>query len=179
MLLDPGHLNLTDFMDLPTLQEIQDSFAAIANVKARITDAEGNLLTQPTPTKEFLRRQRAIEEAEEEGGAAESDSAVDGQAILSPSRDGKEYVAPIVVNNQRLGTIRMSAVRGSLDIDENRLNILASRMQIDPKQLKSSVTALLRNKNNLLEQNAIPFSLILTYCQALGDTLAISIQETS
>src|SRR5947207_6528403 len=148
MLLDPAqHLQLTDFMDLPSLQEIQDSFAAIANVKARITDAEGNLLTQPTPTKEFLRRQRAIEEAEDSNG--EEVAAVDASANLpvSPSRDGREYVAPIMVNNQRLGTIRMSAVRGGLDIDENRLNILASRMQIDPKQLKSSVASLLRNKN--------------------------------
>src|SRR3954465_13782270 len=104
MLLDPGHLNLTDFMDLPTLQEIQDSFAAIANVKARITDAQGNLLTQPTPTKEFLRRQRAIEEAED--GNGEEIPAMDAAANFpaSPSRDGREYVAPIMVNNQRLGT---------------------------------------------------------------------------
>ena len=43
---DPDHLKLTDFMDLPTLQEIQDSFAAVANVKATITDADGRVLTQ-------------------------------------------------------------------------------------------------------------------------------------
>src|SRR5947207_3042807 len=161
MLLDPAqHLQLTDFMDLPTLQEIQDSFAAIANVKATITDAEGNLLTQPTPTKEFLRRQRAIEEAEDDG---ESDSPVDGQpagmAALSPQRNGREYVAPIMVNNQRLGTIRMSAVRGGLDIDEGRLAIFASRLQIDPKQLKTTVTNLLRNKNN--RSAAIQFLFLL------------------
>ena len=131
MLTDSAHLALTDFMDLPTLQEIQDSFAAIANVKATITDAEGNLLTQPTPTKEFLRRQRAIEEAEDDG---QSDSPIDGQPIISPSKDGREYIAPIMVNNQRLGTIRMSAVRGGLDIDESRLAVFASRLQIDPKQ---------------------------------------------
>src|SRR5438046_4684579 len=98
MLTDPGHLELTDFMDLPTLQEIQDSFAAIANVKARITDAQGNLLTQATPTKEFLRRQQAIEEAEDDG---ESDSPIDGQPSgvlpLSPQKDGREYIAPTVV----------------------------------------------------------------------------------
>src|SRR3954469_23917670 len=107
MLLDPAHLNLTDFMDLPTLQEIQDSFAAIANVKARITDAEGNLLTQPTPTKDFLRRQRAIAAAEEE--AAEEET----PAVEGPQKEGGEYVAPIMVNNQRLGTIRMTAARGA------------------------------------------------------------------
>jgi len=163
MLTDPGHLELTDFMDLPTLQEIQDSFAAIANVKATITDAEGNLLTQPTPTKEFLRRQRAIEEAEDDGAPPDSDSPVDGQPAgvspLSPQRNGREYVAPIMVNNQRLGTIRMSAVRGGLDIDENRLAIFASRLQIDPKQLKTTVTNLLRNKNN--RSAAIQFLFLL------------------
>src|SRR5258706_15293632 len=106
MLLDPTHLSLTDFMDLPTLQEIQDSFAAIWNVKATITDAEGNLLTRPTPTKEFLRRQRAIEEAEDDGAAADSDSPTErqpaGVSQFSPQRNGREYVAPIMVNNQRL-----------------------------------------------------------------------------
>ena len=57
---DPEHLQLTDFLDLPTLQEIQDSFAAVAQVKAVITDAAGKVLTQAKPTKEFLRRQLAL-----------------------------------------------------------------------------------------------------------------------
>src|SRR2546421_283004 len=34
MPFDPEHLRLTDFLDLSTLQEIQDNFAAVANVKA-------------------------------------------------------------------------------------------------------------------------------------------------
>src|SRR5215207_8261782 len=96
-LLDPDNLKLTDFMDLPTLQEIQDSYAAVANVKARITDADGNLLTQPAPTKDFLRRQRAIEAADE---------AANGEGTEGPQKEGAEYVAPIIVSNQRLGTIR-------------------------------------------------------------------------
>src|ERR1041385_7534017 len=65
-LLNPDHLQLTDFMDLPTLQEIQDGLAAVASVHASITDADGNLLTQPAPTKDFLRRQRAIAAVEDE-----------------------------------------------------------------------------------------------------------------
>ena len=94
--LDSDKLRLTDFMDLPTLQEIQDSFAAVANVKATITDADGKVLTQITPTTEFLRRQRVIEQAEDAHGTA-------------PQKEGREYVAPIIVNDQRLGTIRMAA----------------------------------------------------------------------
>src|SRR5207237_9983434 len=94
---DPDNLRLTDFLDLPTLQEIQDSFAAVANVKAKITDADGNLLTQPTPTKEFLRRQRAIAAAEDE--RAEEETPQDG-----PQREGREYGAPIIGDSQRHGT---------------------------------------------------------------------------
>src|SRR5690349_24755949 len=89
--LDSDKLRLTDFMDLPTLQEIQDSFAAVANVKAIITDADGNVITQPNPTKDFLNRQRTIEAAEE--------------THEGPQKEGREYVAPIIVNNQLLGTI--------------------------------------------------------------------------
>lgn len=95
--IDSDHLKLTDFVDLSVLQEIQDSFAAVANVKATITDASGKTLTQPAPTRDFLVRQDAIAASEQ------SDSGV--------QRDGKEYVAPIVVNNQRLGTIRMIGSR--------------------------------------------------------------------
>src|SRR5688500_13440238 len=107
-------------MDLPTLQEIQDSFAAVAGVTARITDADGNLITQATPTKDFLRRQNAIAAAEEQMQQSE------GQG---PSRDGREYVAPIIVNNQRLGTIRMAASRGQgpAEPDESKLESIATR----------------------------------------------------
>jgi sigma-B regulation protein RsbU (phosphoserine phosphatase) len=127
---DADHLKLTDFMDLPTLQEIQDSFAAVANVKATITDAQGNLLTQQAPTTEFLKRQHAIAEASQNG---------DG-----PQREGGEYVAPIMVNNQRLGTIRMSARAAAQPVDDARLTALAEKLGIDFKVLKQAVVQLRR-----------------------------------
>jgi sigma-B regulation protein RsbU (phosphoserine phosphatase) len=125
--VDPDHLKLTDFLDLPTLQEIQDSFAAVANVKATITDADGKFLTQPTPTIDFLKRQSAIAAAQENG----------------PQREGGEYVAPIMVNNHRLGTIRMSS-RGAPPADEGRQAALAEKLGIDLKQLKQAVSQLTR-----------------------------------
>ena len=149
--LDPDNLKLTDFMDLPTLQEIQDSFAAVANVKAKITDAGGNLLTQPTPTKDFLRRQRAIaaaEEADESGNGNGADGSAAGGAGAGPQREGKEYVAPIIVNNQRLGTIRMSATAAAANLDDSKLPALAEKLGLDPKQLKSLTTQLLRSRSN-------------------------------
>ena len=107
--VDPDRLKLTDFMDLSTLQEIQDGFAAVANVKATITDADGNLLTQPTPTSDFLKRQSVIAEAQQDG----------------PQREGGEYVAPIILNNHRLGTIRMAARSVAPPPDEGRLAALS------------------------------------------------------
>jgi serine phosphatase RsbU (regulator of sigma subunit) len=132
------NLRLTDFMDLATLQEIQDSFAAVADVKATITDATGNVLTQPTPTASFIKRQRALADA------PPAMVVRDGNLV----REGAEYVAPIVVNDQRLGTIRMSA-NGSptAGIDEAKLATLAEKFGLQPKQVRSLVTQWLRSKN--------------------------------
>src|SRR5256885_16901088 len=82
---------LTDFMDVQTLQEIQDSFAAVANVKAVITDAQGNRLTQPMPTSDFLKRQQTP--------AAADEFAAEGQG--GPMKEGREDVAPILVGGER------------------------------------------------------------------------------
>jgi sigma-B regulation protein RsbU (phosphoserine phosphatase) len=129
--VDPDRLKLTDFMDLSTLQEIQDGFAAVANVKATITDADGNLLTQPTPTSDFLKRQSVIAEAQQDG----------------PQREGGEYVAPIILNNHRLGTIRMAAGGAAPPMDEGRLAALSEKLGVELKQLKQAVGQLTRTRN--------------------------------
>jgi len=130
---DQDNLKLTDFMDLPTLQEIQDAFAAVANVSARITDADGTFLTQPTPTTGFLRRQQAI--------AAATEAPI-------PQREGQVYVAPIVVNNQKLGTIRMSGSAGAAVIDETKLTAAAEKAGLPPKLVKSLFSQLLKSRSN-------------------------------
>jgi sigma-B regulation protein RsbU (phosphoserine phosphatase) len=137
MTIDPDHLSLTDFMDLPTLQEIQDSFAAVANVTATITDASGNIITQPVPTSEFLRRQSAIAQAEAQAPTE------------GPTKEGRVYVAPIMVNNQRLGTIRMSpnGSAASTAIDEVKLASLSAKFGLDARQIKSLANSLVRAKD--------------------------------
>jgi sigma-B regulation protein RsbU (phosphoserine phosphatase) len=127
---DTENIRLTDFVDVGTLQEIQDSFAAVAGVKASIADAQGNLLTQPEPTADFLRRQRALGDTNEQF-----------------QREGTEYVAPIIVNDQRLGTIRMRARNTGDPADEAKLITLAQKLGIEPKQLKGVVSQLGRGRN--------------------------------
>src|SRR4051794_38325324 len=141
---DPDNLHLTDFMDLATLQEIQDSFAAVAEVKATITDAAGRVLTQPTPTREFLRRQRVLADAAMNAAPADDGSAAGGQ----PQREGAEYVAPIVVNDQRLGTIRMAANGSALwTLDEDKVAALAEKFKLEPKQVKTLLSQVAKARN--------------------------------
>jgi phosphoserine phosphatase RsbU/P len=129
---NPENLRLTDFMDLATLQEIQDGFAAVANVTAIFTDEKGQVLTQKAPTKDFLRRQRAIAAVE------------DGEG---PQREGREYVAPIVVSNRRLGTIRMLSNGTIGGLDDGKLSQLAQKFGLDLKQLKSLAQSMARARN--------------------------------
>jgi sigma-B regulation protein RsbU (phosphoserine phosphatase) len=153
MAFDSDNLRLTDFVDLSALQEIQDSFAAVANVRAIITDADGNILTQPQPTSEFLRRQRVIAQVEE---------GVDG-GTEGPQRAGREYVAPIVVNNQRLGTLRMSPngtpTGAAGGIDESRIHTLGEKFGLDAKQMRSLLNSLSRSRTS--RSAAIQFLYIL------------------
>jgi serine phosphatase RsbU (regulator of sigma subunit) len=119
--VDAEHLKLTDFVDLATLQEIQDHFAAVANVRATITDADGNVLTQPQPAAAFVRRQRDIAAAE------------DGARY---AKEGAEYVAPIVVNDQRLGTLRMAVKTGTQWLDDATADTLATKFGLEAKPLR-------------------------------------------
>lgn len=126
-------LKLTDFMDVSTLQDIRDGFAAVANVNATFTDADGNVLTQPNPTREFLRRQSALQQEEER--------------LDAPTREGREYVAPIVIGNERLGTIRMSGSGVASGLDETKLQQLAERHGLDARQLRNLLNAVGRARN--------------------------------
>ncbi|HEV2295776.1 MAG TPA: SpoIIE family protein phosphatase [Tepidisphaeraceae bacterium] len=150
MALDPDNLKLTDFMDLQTLQEIQDSFAAVANVRAIITDAAGAVITQPAPTRDFLKRQQAI---------AIADDGADG-GLEGPQKEGKEYVAPIMVSGHRLGTIRMSTNNGTvMGLDDAKLTALGQRFGMDLKQIKALATQLSRSRR--MRPAAIQFLFLL------------------
>jgi sigma-B regulation protein RsbU (phosphoserine phosphatase) len=127
------NLKLTDFMDLQTLQEIQDNFASIANVRAIITDADGTVLTQAQPAREYVRRQMVIAAAEEQRPG--------------PQKEGTEYVAPIIVNEQRLGTMRMRVKGTTPGFDDAKLESLALKFGLETKQIKSIATQLIKSRN--------------------------------
>lgn len=116
---------LTDFMDVATLQEIQDSFATVAHVRATISDASGNVLTQPNPSRDFLDRQNAIARAEQE--------------IPEAQKQGREYVAPIIVQGQKLGTIRMTIGMPTSQFEEAAISKLADKFGVEEKNVRQLV----------------------------------------
>lgn len=126
-------LHLTDFMDLAALQEMQDGFAAIAGVKAIITDPAGNRLTSAEPSGSFLLKRDVI--------ATQEESVPDAQRV------GREYVAPIRVGNQQLGTIRMRGGGESIAIDDDRAAKLAARFNLEPKTVRDLVAAATKDRN--------------------------------
>jgi phosphoserine phosphatase RsbU/P len=125
-------LKLTDFMDLAALQEIQDGFASIANVKAIITDPAGNVITSPQPAQAFLQKQAAIASQEEQ--------------IPEPQRVGREYVAPIMVGPMKLGQIRMRGGSDSHVLDAERAQKIAKKFNLPEDTVHDLVTAATKDK---------------------------------
>lgn len=83
-----ARLKLTDFLDVNSLQEVQDSFSALSRLTTLIRDAEGNPLTTPTDAKH----------------QAQSDQWLELLLSADADEDGV-FSAPIVVEGQALGSI--------------------------------------------------------------------------
>lgn len=84
-----AQLKLTDFLDLATLQEIQDAFFGVTQLTTTIRDAEGNPLTQPTDEDTRRRSDNVL---------AQIIGADD------PNLEGP-FHAPIVVDGRNVGSI--------------------------------------------------------------------------
>lgn len=91
-------LSLTDFLDLRTLQEIQDGFSAVTHLWTVIADADGRPLTQPTDADT---RQASDQVLDFLIGAHDGD----GQPTEATDAGATRFVAPIIVEGETLGSI--------------------------------------------------------------------------
>ena len=119
---------LTDFLDLATLEEIQEGFSAITSVRATIRDAAGQPLLTPDDT---LQRRR-------------SDSVL-SQLLLTdgPNAQGP-FEVPIIVDGHTLGSIAID-----FPDDPNNQQPAAQQGVPEPNPLLASAKRALR----LLESN--------------------------
>jgi phosphoserine phosphatase RsbU/P len=90
-------LSLTQFVDLDTLQEIQDSFTAVTGLTATIHDPDGKQVTAPTDAQQRRASDQVLE-----------------QLIAADADDSGRFSAPIAVEGQVLGSI---ALMSSPDVD--------------------------------------------------------------
>src|ERR1700743_2681430 len=119
-------LKLTEFLDLATLQDIQDSLAMVAQVKASILDTTGQPLTQTTVSERFSNRSAAIVAARKQKGDTNLD---------------QPFAAPIIVNNQKLGTIVMEPAK-SVPIKSSQVTKLAKKLDVPVEQVRTIIEAM-------------------------------------
>lgn len=116
--------SLTDFLDLPTLQELQDSFATLTHLKTVIRDANGNPLTAPTDTK----------------GRSRSDALL--EQLIGPDDTGESLHAPIIVEGRELGSVSIEALDDeSPNPDREQLVALCRKLRVPEEQISTLVVA--------------------------------------
>lgn len=108
-------LALTDFVDLGTLQEIQDAFASVTRLSTTILDADGQPATAPTDTakrqQSDLVFEQLIDFAPPPGstlGSSDDHGAIAGtqsESGLGSGGGARQFQAPITVEGQTLGSI--------------------------------------------------------------------------
>ncbi len=119
-------MKLTEFLDIATLQDIQDSLAMVAQVKASILDNAGQPLTQTTVSERFSTRSAAIVASRRQKGDGNLD---------------QPFAAPIIVNNQKLGTIVMEPAK-AVPIKSSQVARLARKLGMPPEQVRTVIDAM-------------------------------------
>src|SRR5690606_11691493 len=116
-------LNLTDFLDLGTLREVQERFTALTRLQTVIRDADGNVLAAPTDPADLV-SERILEHLI-------ADQDIDPEQPL---------VAPILVEGQQLGTIAIELQESSqLEASRENLRRLALDFGIPRAKVESFV----------------------------------------
>ncbi|MEM9882836.1 MAG: SpoIIE family protein phosphatase [Planctomycetota bacterium] len=130
-------LRLTDFVDLATLQEIQDAFASLTRLTTTILDAAGEPVTAPTDAAKRHQSDLAFEQL------IDLDRVTDPEA----SRFGEEptFSAPIAVEGQTLGSIVIESAPAPEGADApadthlHELDGLAAALRLDDVQRRELI----------------------------------------
>ncbi len=120
-----SRLSLTDFVDVRTLQELQDAFSALTRYATSIYDADGRQLTSPTDASAREQADRVLEwlMVDEMSG--------------SPSQPQSVLAAPIIVEGTKLGSISLNAALdgGYAGAGEDRLRADLERLNLPAAEL--------------------------------------------
>lgn len=122
-------LALTDFVDLATLQEVQDAFSSVTRLRTTILDAQGQPVTLPTDTARRYQSDLVFEQL------------ID---LDDPGSGEPRFQAPIAVEGQTLGTIVLEPTEAGEDLSEPRfetLDRLAKSLNLSDQQRQDLLAA--------------------------------------
>jgi sigma-B regulation protein RsbU (phosphoserine phosphatase) len=119
-------MKLTEFLDVATLQDIQDSLAMVAQVKASILDTSGAPLTQTTVSERFSTRSAAIVAARKQKGDGDLD---------------QPFAAPIIVNDVKIGTIVIEPAKAA-PIKASQVTRFAKKIGVPAEQVRAIIDAM-------------------------------------
>ena len=125
-------LRLTDFLDLGTLQEIQDAFASVTRLSTTIFDEQGQPITTPTDAAKRHQSDLIFEQLIGIGDAASS------------TMGNGKFTAPIAVEGQTLGSIVIEPAGPPMEDAAERqrdLDALAKALKLDPIQRDELIDA--------------------------------------
>ena len=107
---DGTELALTDFVDLETLQSLQDAFARLTGVATSIRDPDGNPITKGAGEAAFCSLMKSSPSGQKACRASHAEASrlvqeVDGLCRHQCHAGLTQLVAPIIVQNRHLGAI--------------------------------------------------------------------------
>ena len=141
-----GSLKLTDFIDRKALREIQESFAAVADVAVSFRDGQGNLIIPPSRPGMFCEHIQSTLDgakacaASNRAAAKAAASSAEPQASLCHA-GMCQYAAPIEMEGRRLGTITMGDTPRKR-LTKQQLHELAERYGLNEDQLAEAAGTL-------------------------------------
>ncbi len=163
-----GHV-LTDFVDVETLQALQDGFARLTGISTSIRDTAGKPITHTTCEPAFCTLLKSTPSGQQQcrachKAAAELVQTTDLQCRTHCHAGLMQFVAPIIVEGQHLGAIIVGD-RPATRLADSVLSDLAARHGIDPGELAEAA-------HELETWSEERLSLAIGFVQQLANTIA-------
>jgi len=143
---NPPQLKLLDFIDAATLERLQDSLSAVAQVSVSFLDPQGRPIIPPACTSEFCRLIRQSHSGRNACHTGDVEAARLAQASETPQQHTCHaglirHVAPITVDGRRLGSIIIADLLPE-PLPPHTVRQLAKRHGIDPHRLAAAAAAI-------------------------------------
>lgn len=178
--MDLNNLKLTDFIDVKTLQDIQDGFSNATGMAAVIVDLDGNAITRGSNFTDFCMKYnrqspegcRRCEKCDRQGG--ENTMRTGRSSVYYCHAGLMDFAAPIMVNNVHIGSFIGGQVLTS-PIDEEKFRAYAKEIGVNPDEYVNAA-----KKVNVLPKHRIEKSAeFLCTLSGILSKIALSKYETT